>query len=1062
MTALVLDLDDVGADGVAGAGPGMVARAATPRMRAQRSDRHESSFDDAMRLTLPSRQSIDIGDGSLDSGAGPLFFTLACWSGRWETPHVVAGPRSHQVRLVGRADEFGEVSAVIRAAAAGRAGALLISGEAGVGKTVLVRAACSRAESKVDVLWASCLPLASLAVPFLPLTTALRHWAADHAQPVPLLRTSGETGSSDGPFEFDDWLANLGGRRPVVLVLDDLQWADQSTLDVLMYVLAGLADRRLAVLATIRSGEVTENHPLRRWLADIRRLPGVRELRLDRLDLAATGEQMTGLLGAPPHEALVDEIYARTDGNAYLTTLLARGLPPDAKSLPAGLPAELGDAATRAWRSLSSPAQSLTRLIAIAGRPQRSNQIGRFAALTGLTGDVVLLLREAVDGAVLQLGESETYWFVHPLLAEVLEAGLLPEERRALHGAFVEAMDGYSVSPDATDIDTERVVDLADHHYRAGHREEAYRWALLGSEAAGRAGGAKEMLRLLRRAFDLWPEVPNAEPSRLDLLQRIRLAADQAGAQEEELTAVDDLLGLLDRERDPLTAAELLVRRMILRWSTGREFAPLADVREAVQLSAGAPDSWQHAVAVAELADAELWHEVPSGAARAEEAVRLARACGSQRALAYALTARVVSRCVAFDGEDLTDPQIDSQEAQAAAAEARDFYAYSHATLWASNLIDGRASRPSNDVVRRGRERLITLGAPHTYVSWLAGHEAGGLLTLGDWRACAERLRFALGSTPGPLGATETRLHAALLAGWQGRLTEARAHLARADELFAEKSGFRGLPFDAVRAEVALVAGDTEGAFAAAMAGVEGKGVPPRLSERLLPLAARAAADEAQASRDRGENSDRAVARFSSLYSRYPEVIGDRQGHGPMYQLQLRAMQAMYEAELARGHADLKASTAWRHAAGACRQAELPWDEAYARGRVAEALLQNRATRQEGCAELRRAYELATNLEAAPLVVELRALARAARVPLTDARTAPTEMVTGIPGLTAREREILVQLVAGRTYSEIARVLVISEKTVSVHVSNLLRKTGTANRVQLGSLARRTGVFATD
>jgi DNA-binding CsgD family transcriptional regulator/MoxR-like ATPase len=973
---------------------------------------------------------------------------------------VVVRSQSQQLRLVGRTDDLAAVSALIRAAAANRAGALLISGEAGVGKTALARAACSRTESTVDVLWASCLPLTSLAVPFLPLTTALRDWAAGHAEPVPLLRPSGETGSKDGPFEFDGWLAGLGERRPVVLVVDDLHWADESTLDVLMYVLAGLADHRLAVLAMIRSGEVTENHPLRRWLADVRRFPGVSELRLDRLDRAATGEQMTVLLGGPAHEALVDQIYARTDGNAYLTTLLARGLPLDARSLPAGLPTELGDAATRAWRSLTSPTRALTRLIAVAGRPQRSDQLGRLAALTGLTGDVVLLLREAVDGAVLHLGASETYWFVHPLLAEVLEAGLLPEERRALHGAFVEALDGQSVRADPLDV--ERVVDLADHHYRAGHRDEAYRWAVLGSEAAGRAGGAKEMLRLLRRAFDLWPEVANAEPDRHDLLQRIRLAADQAGAQEEELIAVDDLLEPVDRERDPLTAAELLVRRMILRWSTGREFAPMADVGEAVRLSANTPDSWQYALAMAELADAELWHEVPSGAARAEEAVRLARACGSKKALAHALTARVMSRCMAFEGEELTDPQIDAQEAQVAAAEVRDFYAYSHATLWASNLIDGLASRPSNDVVRRGREHLISLGAPHTYVSWLAAHEAIGLLALGDWRACAERLRYALGSTPGPMGAAETRLDAALLAGWQGRPAEAKAHLARADELFAEQSGFRGLLFDAVRAEVALSAGDTEGAIAAAMAGVEGEGVPPRLSERLLPLAARAIADQAQTSRDRGEDPGQAVARMSSLYRRYPEVIGTPQAYGPMYQLQLRAMQALYDAEVLRGKADPTASAVWRPAAEACRDAELAWDEAYARRRAAEALLQDRATHQQGVVELRRAHELATDLEAAPQLVELRALARTARVRLTDPRKVPAEMVNGIPGLTIREREILTHLVAGRTYSEIARELVISEKTVSVHVSNLLHKTGTANRVELAGLARRTGVVATD
>jgi len=91
-----------------------------------------------------------------------------------------------------------------------------------------------------------------------------------------------------------------------------------------------------------------------------------------------------------------------------------------------------------------------------------------------------------------------------------------------------------------------------------------------------------------------------------------------------------------------------------------------------------------------------------------------------------------MSRSKAINRDELTDAQIDSQEAQAAAAESRDFYAYSHATLWASNLIDGPASRPANDVVRCGRETLISLGAPHTYVSWLAAYEAIGLLTLGD------------------------------------------------------------------------------------------------------------------------------------------------------------------------------------------------------------------------------------------------------------------------------------------------------------------------------------------
>jgi hypothetical protein len=173
------------------------------------------------------------------------------------------------------------------------------------------------------VLWASCLPLTSMTVPFLPLASALRTWAADRDVPVPALG-----GAGDSPTGFDAWLDELGRQRPVQLVIDDLQWADQSTLDVLMYVVAGLAGRRLAVMATVRTGE--EGGPLRKWLADVRRLPGVGDLRLDRLDRAATAEQLAGLLGGPPHETLVDQVYARSDGTAYLTTLLARGLPPDA------------------------------------------------------------------------------------------------------------------------------------------------------------------------------------------------------------------------------------------------------------------------------------------------------------------------------------------------------------------------------------------------------------------------------------------------------------------------------------------------------------------------------------------------------------------------------------------------------------------------------------------------------------------------------------------------------------------------------------------------------------
>ncbi len=950
--------------------------------------------------------------------------------------------------LVGRAGEIEAVVGLVHAATRGQAGALLVSGEAGVGKTALVREACARVGEVADVVWASCLPLTSMAVPFLPLTSALRTWAADRNVPAPLLGGSAD----DGPAGFDAWLDERCRQHPVVLVVDDLQWADQSSLDVLMYVLAGLAGRRLGVAATVRTGE--EGAPLRRWLADVRRFPGVAELSLGRLDRVATAEQLAGLLGRPPHQSLVDAVYARSQGNAYLTTLLVRGVSPDARSLPAGLPTELQEATTRAWHGLSSLAQALTRLVAVAGTPQRADQLSEVARQTGVRDDVVPLLREAVNAAVLEVSAGGAYWFVHPLLAEVLEQELLPEERAALHAAFAATLEPAG-NPD--EMSVEQVVDLADHHHRAGRPQQAYRWALLAADAAGRAGGAAEMLRLLHRALDLWPQVPDPGLSRIDLLQRIRGAAEQTGEQEEELAAVDDLLALGDQELEPLLAAELLVRRMHLRFQTSRATTTVDDAWRAVRLSAEYPDSAEHALAVAGLAAIEVWDGVPSGPARADDAVRLARACGSAKALVHALTAKVTARVFAGDGGGLAE----AQEAQAAAAKARDFIGFVGAATWASNCLD--LSWGNRDVIehsRRSREELTALGAPHCYVAKLSADEAFGLVRLGDWRACVGRLRVALGSTPGPRGDLVARLTAALLAVRQGRWAEAEAHIARADELSTDRTVLLFYGFDVVRAELALAAGDTGRAFAAAMAGAEREG-HSNIVVQLVPLAARALADEAQAFRDRGEDPAQALARLHDLRRRYPRVVAEV-GPGPLHQAEVRAMQALYDAELQRGQDDPAAATAWTAAAQACADGELAWEEAYTWWRAAEALAKERADRNPTATALRRAHELAQDLQAAPLLADVEALAQSTRISLARVDGSPRPEAQAIPGLTPREREVLAHIVAGRTYGEIARELVVSEKTVSVHVSHLLHKTGTTNRVELAQLARRLAGPATD
>jgi hypothetical protein len=250
------------------------------------------------------------------------------------------------------------------------------------------------------------------------------------------------------------------------------------------------------------------------------------------------------------------------------------------------------------------------------------------------------------------------------------------------------------------------------------------------------------------------------------------------------------------------------------------------------------------------------------------------------------------------------------------------------ATVWAGNCLDCSASRAVLERWQSGREKLVSMGAPHVYIAWLSANEAVGLLQLGDWRGCDERLRNVLGSTPGPMADVNARLTAALLACRQDRQTEAEAHLARAEELLSNQPEFVAFEFDAVRAELAVAGGDIERALAAAVAGLEGEGVRPTFCERLLPLAVRAAADHAQALRDRSEDPEPAVARLNDLRSRYPTVIADV-GPGPVYQAQVRAMQAWYDAEILRGKDDHGAASAWQRAAQACADAHLVWDEAY-------------------------------------------------------------------------------------------------------------------------------------
>ena len=622
-------------------------------------------------------------------------------------------------------------------------------------------------------------------------------------------------------------MQDVAGSAPVVLLIDDLQWADQSTLDVLMYLVAGPIDRRFALLATVRSESVPDGHPFHRWLADALRLPRVGQLHLQALNRAGTEAQVASLLGTAPHQALVDDVFSHTLGNPYLNILLTEGLAPSARSLPADLPADLRVAVRRTWHSLSLPARDITSLVAVGGRPLRPELLQDVAADLGLA-DAESSLQEAEESRILTLVDGERYWFQHPLQAEVLEQSLTPSRRRRWHAAY--ARRGEVSLATGSPLTFEIAVTLTGHHDQAGRRREAYEWSLRSWDLAGDARGSSEMLNLMRRAVELRKGLQGAAESVTDLLWRLRETAETVGADFDELAAVDALLEVTDRVAEPLVASELLVRRMMLRTTTGAGFVEVEDVQVAAELASVAPSSWQYALALAEIAHAGSWTGDPETARHAATALAIARASGNPRALCYALTASAI---VAADHNRPEAALALATEAVDQAMAARDWWGFVHAVNWETNAGNTPLSKQEAEHFRRRREQLAAAGAPHSALARLAAIEARAWLIVGDWRASQALLRVTLGSDPGPFADIMTRLTAALLAAWQDRPAEAFAHLERADELvIGDPHGYLNFAFDTVRSLVSLEAGRAEAAYRAAIAGLSfSSGVAPDLCE---------------------------------------------------------------------------------------------------------------------------------------------------------------------------------------------------------------------------------------
>ena len=974
--------------------------------------------------------------------------------------------RMTSLRFVGRSGQLAELDAALADAGQGRPSLALVGGDSGVGKSRLADELARRArEAGARVLWGDCVELGDGELPYAPLLSALRPLVRDR-DPVldelpPALRAGLETvlpGFGAGPAAgevgqsrtFEALLAlieGLGAASPVLLVIEDLHWADSSTRAFLGFLARSICDERVLVLGTYRSDELHRRHPLRPLLAELGRDPGTRMLELHAFTEEELGEQLEGILSGSPDPDLVERLYERSEGNALFTEeILAAGL--DGRG---ALPPTLRDALMLRVERLPTQAQELLRWLAC--QPAADHEL--LAAVCELEpAELRDALREAVASQIVVVHPDGDYAFRHALLREVVYDDMLPGERTAMHAALAAVLEQRIAGGERG----AHVTAQAAHHWAAaGDQPQALASAVRAAAAAERVNAFGEAHVLLERALGLWDRVPDPErlasASQRDLLVRAAALAGPAGDPVRQEALLRRALGLIDERSEPRVAAPVLERFAQALWVLHRQDEAIATLNHGLALLESGEVSHERALLLGAKAKKRvLQSRLKEAEETALETLEVARASGDFAAEATALNALGVS----LGGLGRVDEGLDSLRASLAIAK-REGLENEEASAWI-NLADLlHLSGRTEDALELVREGHAALSEAHpSSREWLKLAVAEYTFHLGRW-AESEAAIPASARRRGPRALYWRTCRLALQLG-RGELEAAAPTLA---ELEREAAGSTEVQFVAPhaiqRAELARRRGDPDAARRAIDDGLDRIEYCSEDFFRITAVTAmgvRVEADAAQRARDLLDAAAEREAhtRADSLIERVRLAAASA---GPVEAAEL----ASAEAEHARAYGE-PAAELWSKAVAAWDGLGRPYPATYARWRRAEGLLaagDRDGAAREACAAL----DAARTLGSGWIVAEVQALAARARLSLDseastdDGETQREELPFG---LTARELEVLTLVASGATNREIGAQLHMAEKTASVHVSRILSKLEVRSRTEAAAVAHRHGL----
>jgi DNA-binding CsgD family transcriptional regulator/tetratricopeptide (TPR) repeat protein len=969
--------------------------------------------------------------------------------------------------LVGRHEETARLDRALEAAVEDGSAVALVAGEAGVGKSRLIAEFTTHARKRgFRVCVGRCMDFGGETWPLAPvreIAAALVEELDSEAFELviggarrvlaPLVPELGGEDLGHQPVASAQlcellvgMFTRLARRRPLVVVVEDLHWADESTLRLFVSLGRVVRLRPFLLVGTLRSDEMHRRHPLIPVLAELERRGQCDRIDVQPLDRNTTAELISALEDGVAEGASVDEIHRRSAGNPFFVEELSAAH----RSGVSGLPETLRDVILARAASLSDVEVDVLGVAAAAG-----------ATLPAVLGDVCGLetgaLRATLDGlfgTALLVPEGDQVRFRHELGREVFYEELLPGERARVHALL--ALSLQHRRPD-------RLGEIARHWYAA---HDAPR-ALVASVAAGRqslhGGAAAEAEDHLGRALELWDSVEDATAvagcDHPNLLVETAIAAEHATHFERAIDldrrAVAELAGV-----DPSREAEVWLQlrdlyRFLHRWD---ECA--VAVARALALIPETPPSAARAEAVANAALGHLFaNNATDAMALAREAVAVAEDADDPDMVVKSYCVLVHALQAAGDTEGAVDiASYNLTRCRPEVSPERTIAAY-NALTGALTGVARYGEIPAH--AQRAVEIARRTGLGGVRAVWIAERWVESLVVLGRW-AEAEQLVSDLADL-----LAQSPVESGLAGSWglalirQDRLDEARPLIEQARTAVSGggrwNEGVAWLAASVVAFDIAEGHDDEAEALVDAIVELDH---PDHESDSYLVATALGAL---VGSRGVAGRRDATKDRALTTASRWIDWITatERDAHQLGIERHLYTQTARAQLERWRGKSD---PGGWARLASDWGRLGFRYDEAAARLHHAEALLAGTparaaSTRRAASAALQDAQAIADDLGARQLCTSIEDLSRRARLGLHAPRSSTDERDVDQRidelDLTPREREVLALLDLGRSNGEIANALFISTKTASVHVSNILRKLNVTNRVEAAAVFDR-------